>query len=123
MRNRHLQLSTKYSVLKSFLLLFVVTTISGHFLFTPCPIGAETNPNDTIGLESIQVTTLKSGNLITVRANAKIDDYKSFTLENPVRIVFDLFKVKSPYKKEREIPVASEWIHRVRYYGHRDNRY
>jgi len=119
-RKRHLQLSIKHSALKNSLLVFVAITISGYLLFIPCSIFAEINKDDTIRLKSIRVTNLESGNVITVQSNVRINDFKSFTLENPSRIVFDLFKVKSPYQKQQSIPVASEWIDRVRHYGHRD---
>ncbi len=115
-----MQLSIKNKTLRILLFKFVAIAISGHLLFIPFSASAETDKTDTLLLKSILVTNIESGNVITVQSNGKINEYKSFTLDDPARIVFDLFNVKSPYKKPQKMPVASEWIDQVRHYGHRD---
>ena len=55
-----------------------------------------------------------------VVADGIIENYDSFTLGEPGRIVFDLYQVKSPQVKEQKIAVQSEWIKRMRYFGHPD---
>jgi len=47
-----------------------------------------------------------------------IKKYKTFTLTNPDRIVFDLYNLKSPRTKEQKIAVQSKWIKQIRYFGH-----
>jgi hypothetical protein len=37
---------------------------------------------------------------------------------DPSRIVYDLYGLKSPYKKEQKINVKSDWLSGIRYYGH-----
>ena len=115
-----MQLSIKNKILRILLFKFAAIAISGHLLFIPFYASAETGTTDTLLLKSIRVANLESGNVITVQSNGKINEYKSFTLDDPARIVFDLFNVKSPYKKPQKMPVASEWIDQVRHYGHRD---
>ena len=115
-----MQLSIKNRILRILLFKFAAIAISGHIIFISVYASAETDKTDTLLLKSIRVTNLEFGNVITVQSNGKINDYKSFTLDDPARIVFDLFNVKSPYKKPQKMPVASEWIDQVRHYGHRD---
>jgi len=115
-----LQLSIKNKILRILLFKFAAIAISGHLLFIPFSASAETDKTDTLLLKSIRIANLESGNVITVQSNGKINEYTSFTLDGPARIVFDLFNVKSPYKKPQKMPVASEWIDQVRHYGHRD---
>lgn len=115
-----MQLSIINKILRILLLKFIAIAISGHLSFIPCSASAGTDKTDALRLKSVRVTNLESGNVITVQSSGKINKYKSFTLDDPARIVFDLFDVKSPYRKPQEIQVASEWIDRVRHYGHRD---
>ena len=115
-----MQLSIKNKILRILLLKFIAIAISGRLLFIPFSASAETDEAAALLLKSILVTNLESGNVITVQSNGKINEYQSFTLDDPARIVFDLFNVKSPYKKPQKMPVASEWIDQVRHYGHRD---
>jgi outer membrane protein len=115
-----LQLSIKNKILRILLFKFAAIAISGHLLFIPFSASAETDKTDTLLLKSIRIANLESGNVITVQSNGEINEYTSFTLDRPARIVFDLFNVKSPYKKPQKMPVASEWIDQVRHYGHRD---
>jgi hypothetical protein len=42
-------------------------------------------------------------------------DYKSFVIDKPARIVFDIFNIRSPHMGGRTIPVDSIWIKRIRY--------
>jgi hypothetical protein len=55
-----------------------------------------------------------------VKADGAIKNFKSFTLDNPDRIVFDLFNFKSPFKGEQILAVESQWVKRIRHYGHPD---
>jgi type IV pilus assembly protein PilQ len=45
---------------------------------------------------------------------------KSFILDRPPRIVFDLYNLKSPYKKEQRVSVTSPWVKRIRHFAHPD---
>jgi len=57
---------------------------------------------------------------VTVEADGAILDYKSFTIGDPGRIVFDLYHIKSPYDGEHKISVQSRWVRQIRYFGHPD---
>ena len=57
---------------------------------------------------------------VNVRADGTIGNYKSFTIEEPPRIVFDIFNVKSPTPKEQVVAVNSKWVKTIRHYGYPD---
>jgi type IV pilus assembly protein PilQ len=71
-------------------------------------------------LESVTASSLKNHSIITVNADGTIVDYKSFAIENPARIVFDIFNLKSPYEKEQIIPVTSRGVRQIRYFAYPD---
>ena len=69
------------------------------------------------GLKFIDITKIEDNLVITVHTSGRIRAYKSFILDNPPRIVFDLFDIKSPFRKEQTIPVDNKWLKRIRHYG------
>jgi type IV pilus assembly protein PilQ len=70
-------------------------------------------------ITSVTATPLKKNVVIDVKADGTIKNYKSFTIAgDPSRIVYDLYGLKSPYKKEQRITVKSDWVSGIRYYGH-----
>ncbi|MDX9785630.1 MAG: type IV pilus secretin PilQ [Desulfobacterales bacterium] len=69
-------------------------------------------------LNSISAAPDEKSTIVTVAADGSIHNYKSFTLENPPRIVFELFGLKSQSKGEQVIPVGSPWVKNVRYYAY-----
>jgi len=71
-------------------------------------------------LQSVTSTELENSISIYINADGTIKDYKSFTTNNPARIVFDLFNVKSPSTKEQTVPVNSQWVKSVRHYSYPD---
>ena len=71
-------------------------------------------------LESVEAMQLDKSVKVFVRADGAIKDYKTFTIESPARIVFDMFNIKSPHKKQQVISVDSEWIKTIRHYGYPD---
>jgi len=71
-------------------------------------------------LETVTVTSLKNHIIVNVNADGTIGDYKSFAIDNPARIVFDIYNLKSPYEKEQIIPVASGWVAQIRYFAYPD---
>ena len=77
-------------------------------------------PGAATVLESVTASSLKNHSIITVNADGTIVDYKSFAIENPARIVFDLYSLKSPYEQEQIIPVGSRWVKQIRYFAYPD---
>lgn len=71
-------------------------------------------------LKTVAATPLKNNVVVNVQADGTIKDYKSFSLDNPARIIFDLYNIKSPYKKEHIIAVESKWVKRIRFFGYPD---
>ena len=77
-------------------------------------------PAGATQLLSVSAARLENSVNINVVADGTITDYKSFTIKNPARIVFDLFHIASPSKKEQLIPVNTKWVKQVRHYGYPD---
>jgi type IV pilus assembly protein PilQ len=71
-------------------------------------------------LESVYVLKYEENIKINVNANGVIKNYKYFTIKSPARIVFDIYNIKSPFKKQKTVPVNSKWVSRVRYFGYPD---
>jgi hypothetical protein len=66
-------------------------------------------------LKTVTATTLKNNTIVNVHADGTITDYKSFAIDNPARIVFDIYNLKSPHKEGQTVAVDSKWVKRIRY--------
>jgi type IV pilus assembly protein PilQ len=86
----------------------------------PLPPSRYKTPPPATEVKSITATPLQKNVVINVRANGVIKNYKSFTMDNPPRIVFDLFNLKTPHKTEQRVEVKSKFLKQIRYFGHPD---
>ncbi len=75
---------------------------------------------DATKLESVYAIRNDQGVKIKLIADGAIKNYQKFTAENPARIIFDLYHIGQHYNREQLVPVNSEWVKNVRYYGHPD---
>lgn len=84
------------------------------------PVAATSIPASPIAKNFSSVSAGSEGKsaVVTVAADGEIHNFKSFTLKNPPRIVFELFDLKSPFKGEQIIPVGSPWVKNVRHYAY-----
>jgi hypothetical protein len=57
---------------------------------------------------------------VDVVTDGIITKYNAFTIDNPARIVFDIFNIKSPHLAEQIITVQSKVARQIRYFGHPD---
>ena len=71
-------------------------------------------------LESVTVMAMPNNIKVNIIADGAIKDYESFTLDNPPRIIFDIFDLRSPYGNEQKIAVESKWLNQIRYCAHPD---
>jgi hypothetical protein len=71
-------------------------------------------------LKTITSKSLADNFVVDVEADGAIKNYKTFTMKNPARIVFDFYQVKSNYRNEQRVAVESKWVKRIRYFGHPD---
>jgi len=71
-------------------------------------------------LATVSATALPGGAEIRVVADGAITDFKSFTVRNPDRIVFDLNAIKSPTTKEQVVAVNAGGVKQARHYGYPD---
>ena len=91
----------------------------GYFIVLPASVSAdETKETPSVRLVFIDFTIGREGVDIIIKTDGEISRYGSITLDNPARIVFDLFDVKSPHKFEQVMSVDTEWVQRIRHYGH-----
>jgi hypothetical protein len=65
--------------------------------------------------DTVAATALPNHIVVEVRADGTIAEYDSFTIDNPARIVFDIYNIKSPHQEGRNIAVDSKWVKRIRY--------
>jgi type IV pilus assembly protein PilQ len=72
-------------------------------------------------MTSVSAKPLGKNVVITIKADGTITNFKSFTIsETPPRIVYDIYKLKSPFKGEQRIAVKSDQVQKVRHFGHTD---
>jgi type IV pilus assembly protein PilQ len=72
-------------------------------------------------LRQVLAAPAKEGTVITLEADGRLSDYKSFTMtEAPARIVFDLPGIRSTQKSEQRTAVSGGPVSRVRYFGYPD---
>jgi type IV pilus assembly protein PilQ len=71
-------------------------------------------------LESVTTDAMEDGLKVYVNADGVIKDYKTFTVTNPARIVFDIYGVKADTRKEEQQQVGTRWVRRVRHFGYPD---
>ena len=71
-------------------------------------------------LDKVTPTSFKNNIIVNLEADGIIKDYNSFAIENPARIVFDVYNLKSPYNTEQIIAVDSEWVKQIRYFTYSD---
>jgi type IV pilus assembly protein PilQ len=66
-------------------------------------------------LKKVTATPLENHIVVNLDADGTISNYKSFTIDNPARIVFDIFGVGSQHTEGQAISVESKWVRRIRY--------
>ncbi len=71
-------------------------------------------------LKTVTATSLINHIIVNVIADGTIADYKSFAIENPARIVFDIYNVESPQKQGKALAVNSQLVKRIRYTSYPD---
>jgi type IV pilus assembly protein PilQ len=97
-------------------------TLSGEAEPKPEENATQANEKATPATQLQYITTFDTdrGTRIHMVADGTISDYEAFAVDDPSRIVFDIFGIKSPYKKEKLIHVNSKWVNQIRYFGHPD---
>ena len=87
----------------------------------PMPEPAKVPAPPATRMTSVSATALKQNVVIKIKADGIITNYKSFTIsETPPRIVYDIYKLKSPFKGEQRIAVKSGQVSKIRHFGHSD---
>lgn len=61
-----------------------------------------------------------SGLDVMIKTGSAVQDFKSFSLEDPPRIVFDLQGVISSYQKLQTVAVDTQWVKSVRHFAYPD---
>jgi type IV pilus assembly protein PilQ len=82
---------------------------------------AKAPPPPATRMTSVSAKPLKQNVVITIKADGTITNFKSFTIsETPPRIVYDIYKLKSPFKGEQRIAVKSDQVRKIRHFAHPD---
>jgi len=71
-------------------------------------------------LQSVYAAKFGDSLKVFVGADGMISNYKSFTIDSPASIVFDIFNITSPYENEKVIPVNTKWVSKIRYFSYPD---
>jgi hypothetical protein len=76
-------------------------------------------PTATV-LVKVNTTSQEDALAVDVVTDGAITKYNAFTMDKPARIVFDIFRIKSPHLVEQKIRVQSKVARQIRYCGHPD---
>jgi len=71
-------------------------------------------------LKGVYAVKSENQTRVTISADGAVKDYKSFVLDNPPRIVFDISGLQSPYKGQQVLKVNTPWVAKVRHQGYPD---
>ena len=71
-------------------------------------------------LQSVYAAKFGESLKVFVGASSMLTNYRSFIIDSPPRIVFDIFNIQSPYSGEKVIPVNTKWVSQIRYYNYSD---
>jgi len=71
-------------------------------------------------IETVSVEEREDGIDITILADGTIQEYSAFTVDNPPRIVFDIFNMNSPFKGLQKVLVDSKWVTGLRHFCYPD---
>lgn len=66
-------------------------------------------------LKQVSAVPMKDYIIINLEADGAIQDYRSFSIDNPARIVFDLNNLESRLSQAPTIPIDSQWVKQIRY--------
>jgi len=71
-------------------------------------------------LDSITFSELDKGLQVNLVGDGTITEFKSFTVRNPARIVFDIDNIRGTSTREEMMAVDTPWVKRIRHYGYPD---
>lgn len=87
---------------------------------SPETIAPASGSADATRLQSVYAARFGDALKVFVGADGMITNYRSFTIQSPARIVFDLFNIRSPYQQEKVVPVNTRWVSQIRYHNYPD---
>ena len=67
-------------------------------------------------IEMVDFKEQSDGIEIVIWADGTITDYSAFTVDNPPRIVFDIYGINSPYKGLQKVEIESKWVQGIRHF-------
>ncbi len=76
------------------------------------------SPPSTNQLDKIIAEPGENRLVVLIEAGGAIQNYKAFTLENPPRIVVDMFDLKSPFGRMQKVKVESAYVQQIRHFAH-----
>ncbi|MDJ0668112.1 MAG: type IV pilus secretin PilQ [Desulfobacterales bacterium] len=67
-------------------------------------------------LEMVDFKEQSDGIEIVILADGTLTDYSAFTVDDPPRIVFDIYGINSPYKGLQKVEIESQWVQGIRHF-------
>jgi type IV pilus assembly protein PilQ len=98
----------------------VPVTTAGPQSDEPSADAGEQKASRASAIHAIEAAPMEAGVRIYLVADGAIEDFRSFTVENPPRIVFDIPGLRSSLKKGAAIPVNTSYVSQVRHFGYPD---
>jgi hypothetical protein len=83
------------------------------------PLTPKSVPRATV-LRTVSTESFENTVAVHVEADGTIKNFKTFTIANPARIVYDLYNIRSSHAGEQKITVQSKEVQQIRYFGHPD---
>jgi type IV pilus assembly protein PilQ len=83
-------------------------------------IDAQPEPRIASRLQQVTAFPMQDYIIVNIISDGTIRDYRSFSIDNPARIVFDFNHLKSPFSSTQTISVDSRWVKRIRYHSYPD---
>ncbi len=71
-------------------------------------------------IEMVDFKEQTDGIEVVILADGTITDYSAFTVDNPPRIVFDIYGINSPYKGLQKVAIESKWVKGIRHFCYPD---
>ena len=86
----------------------------------PTPKPKDKRTQTATHLYSLETKRQEGELRILVKADGEINDYKSFSIDSPAKIVFDIFNLTTSLKNEAVFPINTELVKKIIHYRYHD---
>lgn len=86
----------------------------------PTPKSKDKSTQTATHLYSLETKRQEGELRILFKADGEINDYKSFSIDSPAKIVFDIFNLTTSLKNEAVFPINTELVKKIIHYRYHD---